>query len=248
MQPHDVIRSSAALAGAVLALLAATPASAQSATEILAAHLEATGGRAALDRVERLDRSGHLVVESELVGRLEGPIQVLIVPGQRVYRSTEIGPFSTTVGWDGSIGWERTAQGVRALEGAELDQLRAESQPFYLADLDPDAAARVVRLDDDDLDGTAHYVLQIDESDIGELRFYIDQETHLVAQVIQSTTLPMIGEALVVTDLWEYEAHDGVLMPRAVSVTIEGLFASETTFDETTVNGAIDATVFDQPR
>ncbi|MBZ0113906.1 MAG: hypothetical protein K8J08_15695 [Thermoanaerobaculia bacterium] len=225
----------------------ATQPAAQTTESLLAAHVTALGGRAAIERIESLQRSGRLTFESEFTGSLSGTLDQTLVLGSKVYNSSQLGVFSTTTAWDGTTGWERTAQGQRVLAGAELQQLQAQSDWFFSTGLGSSELTSVERLDDHEIDGVAHYALRYQGPILGDITAYLDPQTHLISQTIQTVEIPGIGQVVAVTDSWDYTAIDGVLIPRKISVALEGLFASQIEFESTLVNGAIDATLFELP-
>lgn len=227
--------------------LSFAPAFGQTAEEILEAHVQATGGKDRLMQVETVRQSGELIFKSDYAGAMEGTIEIAVVPRKKIFRSSDLGAFSSKAAWDGTTGWEQGIQGLRTLEGEELEQLKAQSEIFFATGLWRDPESTIERVDDEDLDGQPHYVLQYGDVSASGITVYIDQETHLISQMVNKVNIPGVGEAVAVTDLWDYHTHDGIVLPKTMSLSIEGIFSSETTFTETVINGQIDDNLFAKP-
>ena len=250
--PHDP-----ALVIAVLVWLAAqsSPLSAAatevegdlSGEDLIALYAEALGGEEAIRTVTVLDREGDLVVESAFAGLSKGRFEMTVVPGERVYRASDFGPFSTTTVWDGKAGWEKGPAGLRTLEGEELRQLQLEAHPFFFAGIGWPEGVGVERLPDREADGNEHYVVEIEAEAGSPITLYLDKETHLLRHAFHTVYVESLGETEVVTDFFDYRAHSGVQLPDVVGLAIEGVFSSEVTFDRTTIGGEVDPSRFAMP-
>ena len=83
--------------------------------QILEAHVKALGGKAAIENVKSISRTGDLLFESAFSGSIEGRLELDILPKQKIYRAAELGAFSTTTAWNGEKAWEIGPQGQREL-------------------------------------------------------------------------------------------------------------------------------------
>ncbi len=216
--------------------------------KILDAHIEALGGRKALARVKSVVQTGQHTINSQFTGVLEGSLQVVVVPREKVVYAAELGAFSTRSGWNGEVGWEQGPRGLRTLEGFELEQLKAQSRIFFSTGLWNAPGTHIERLADEDLDGRAHYALELSHVDSGGITAYIDQETLLLSQAVRPVQIPGLGEVMAVADFWDYRPIQGVQLPSAVSLSIEGVFDSETVFETSTINGEVDPRQFEMPQ
>ena len=75
----------------ILACVIAAPSVArgQTAEEIVAANITASGGEAAIARIENFTSKGRVTVESPFFGTLEGTLESIHVPGRRYYEHVE---------------------------------------------------------------------------------------------------------------------------------------------------------------
>ena len=91
----------------ILACVLGAPsvARAQTAEEIVAANIKASGGEQAIARIGNFTSKGRVTVESPLFGRLEGTLDAVRVPGHGYYEHVVLGPIEQTKGWDGTRGW-----------------------------------------------------------------------------------------------------------------------------------------------
>ena len=236
------------LLGAAMACGSAT-AQAQTAEEIAAANIAASGGEEAIARIESVRNTGRVTVESPLFGKLEGTLEAVRVPGRGYFEHVELGPIQQDKGWDGTRGWEQGPNGLRMLDGFELTSLEMQSfvgMLVALRTLTP-PGLQIERLDDAEVRGRAHYVLAVKAADRPTTTVYIDRETNLLSRTSVTVTVPNAGEVPVVTDVHEYEAVAGVMMPTAVTQVIEGVSTITITLDDTAVNTAVDESMFAVP-
>lgn len=220
---------------------------AQTAEAIVKSHLEALGGEDAIRAIKSIHQSGTVTMDISFAGTMEGTTDVVVEVGKRIYQSSDLGAFSTTSAWDGETAWERGTQGLRTLQGEEKKRLAAQVHVFTSTGLWASERASFERLDDEELDGEAHYVLLYNDEYMSDLKFYINKNTYLTSQTSQQTTLPGIGKTSIVIDYWDYTPQAGVMMAEAISVVVEGVFSTEIAFTETVINGEVDATLFAKP-
>ena len=107
----------------LLAFLLAAPSAGlgQTADEIVAANIQASGGEAPIARIQNFTSKGRVTVESPFFGKLEGTLESIHLPGRGYYEHVMLGPIEQTKGWDGTSGWEKGPNGLRTLEGFEID-------------------------------------------------------------------------------------------------------------------------------
>jgi len=228
---------------------AASIARAQTADEIVAVNIAATGGEDAIARIENFASTGQVVVESPLFGRLEGTLESVRVPGKRYFETVDLGVITQQKGWDGAQAWEQGPNGLRMLEGAEAAALPMQT---HLAPLDAlrqlaPAGLRIERLDDAVLNGRSHFALVVSSNNSPPSTFYLDRETGLLSQTTSVTSIPGLGEAKSVTDFGGYESVGGVMLPTTITIAVEGISTTRLTLDSNVVNTAVDESIFAVP-
>lgn len=227
-------------------LVAPSVARGQTAEEIVAANITASGGEAAIARVQNFTTKGRVTVESPFFGKLEGTLEAVRVPGRGYYEHAVLGPIEQTRGWDGSRGWEQGPNGSRTLEGFELDVMKVQSfvNPFIAQRTLAPAGLRIERLDDAQVGGRPHYVLIVKTAAGPSATMFIDRETKLLTRSTMTLSIPNVGEASIVTDVGGYRPVAGVLMSTTMTQVAEGISTTSVTLDDTSVNTAVDAKIF----
>jgi hypothetical protein len=228
---------------------APSDARAQTAEEIIAANIAASGGAEAIARIKNFRNTGALTVESPLFGKLEGTIEAIRVPGRGYYEHVVLGPIQQSKGWDGTRGWEQSPTGLRMLEGVELASLKTQSfvNPLVALRTLAPAGLRFERLADAEVRARPHYVLAVKTADGPTSTMYIDRQTNLLTRNSVTVTVPGVGETPVVTEVSDYEVVAGVKMPTTVTIAMEGISTTRLTLKGTVVNTAVDATIFATP-
>jgi hypothetical protein len=238
--------SSAALMMLACVLGAPAVARGQTAEEIVAANIAASGGEQAIARIDNFTSKGRITVESSFFGTLEGTIEAVRVPGRGYYEHVVLGPIEQTKGWDGARGWELGPNGLRTLEGFEIDLMKVQSfvNPFIAQRTLAPAGLRIERLDDAQVDGRPQYVLVAKTSDGPSATMFIDRETTLLTRITMTVSIPNAGEVSIVTDVGGYKPVAGVMMSTTMTQVAEGIATTNLTFDDTSVNTAVDAKIF----
>jgi hypothetical protein len=218
----------------------------QTADEIIAANIKASGGEEAIARIQNFTTRGRVTIESPLFGKLEGILEIVAVPGRGYHERAVLGPIEQTKGWDGSRGWELGPAGTRTLEGFELNVMRVQSfvNPFVAQRALAPAGLRIERLDDAEVNGRPHYVLIVKTADGPPATMFIDRETKLLTRSTMTVPIPNVGEASLVTDVGNFTARAGVMMSTTMTQVVEGVATTNVTFDETSVNTTVDSKIF----
>lgn len=218
----------------------------QTADEIVAAHIKASGGEQAIARIENFTSKGRITVESPFFGKLEGTLEAIRVPGRGYYERVALGPIEQTKGWDGTRGWEKGPNGLRALEGFELDVVKVTSfvNPLIAVRALAPAGLRFERLDDALVGGRPQYVLVVRTADLPPATVFLDRDTKLLTRTAMTVSIPNVGEVTIVTDVAGYKSAAGVMMSTTMTQVAEGISTTNVTIDDTSVNTAVDATIF----
>jgi hypothetical protein len=222
---------------------------AQTAEEIIAANVAASGGEEVIARIKNFRNTGRLTIESPLFGKLEGTLEAVRVPGHGYYEHVVLGPIVQSKGWDGTRGWEQSPTGLRALRVGELASLATQSfiNPLIALRTIAPEGLRIERLADAEVRGRPHYVLAVTTADSPTSTMYIDRETNLLTRNSVMVAVPNLGEAAALTDVGDYEVVAGVKMPTTVTIAVEGISTTRLTLTSTVVNTAVDATIFAAP-
>ena len=232
----------------LLAFLLTVPSVArgQTADEIVAANIKASGGDAAIARIANFTTKGRVTIESPLFGKLEGTLEMVGVPGRGYYEHAVLGPIEQTKGWDGTRGWELGPNGARTLEGFELDVMRVQSfvNPFIAQRTLAPPGLRIERLDDAPVNGRPHYVLIVRTAAGPPATMFIDRETKLLTRSTMTVPIPNVGEASIVTEVGNYKPVAGVMISTTMTQVAEGIATTHVVLDETSANTAVDAKIF----
>jgi len=231
-------------------LFGAPPAArAQTAEEIIAANIAASGGEDAIAGIRNFTSRGRVTVESPFFGTLEGTLEVVRVPGRGYYEHAVVGPIQQDKGWDGARGWELGPNGLRTLEGVEFAALQGQSfvNTFVALRTLAPPGLHFERLDDAEVGGRAHHVIAVRTAGGPTITTHIDRDTLVLNRTSVMVPIPGLGEMLAVTDLGGYETVDGVMLPTRVTQVIEGVSTTTIMIDETVVNTAVDESIFAQP-
>jgi len=238
----------ALILGAGLAC-ASSIALAQTADEIVAANIAATGGAEAIARIENFTSTGQVHIDSPLFGQLDGTFKAVRVPGKGYYEAIDLTVAQVNKGWDGTNAWEQGPNGLRMLEAQDAASLQIQSfvAPFVALREAAAADLRIERLDDVDLNGRPHYALLVSSGSSSPSTQLVDRETGLVSQSIGVAMVQGLGEQKSVTSFSDYESVGGVMLATVVTVAMEGISTTRVTLENTVVNTDVDESVFGLP-
>jgi hypothetical protein len=197
----------------LLLLVAAAPALAITADEIVAKNVEARGGAAALASLKSLRRTGRLVLPGQ---NIQITLSELKERPGRIRQEATYQGLTQIQAWDGRKGWQ-----VQPFEGRKDAALMSEddAKPFRLAaDLDGpfvDAKAKghaLEYLGTEDVDGTLAHKLRVRLKWGGDVTFWIDPDTWMVIRSLQTGTVRGAVQETE-TDYGDYEKAGGVWVP-----------------------------------
>jgi hypothetical protein len=213
------------------------------ADQILARYTEALGGKAAIDKLQSRVLKGSLLTSNGITLGYElyqsGPDKlytVLITPKE--------GNFE--LGFDGSVGWEKSVHGVRPIEDTELFYLRRYPDLFKDIKL-KEQFTRLTFAGKEKLEGKEVYVLRGTTADNKRERLYFDAQTGLLLR--RSLTVPtMIGVIPEQVDFEDYRDVGGMKLPFTIRVSsIDPIFSTTRKFSEITLNVPVDQSKFSKP-
>jgi hypothetical protein len=240
------------LAGLLLLAPFAVPSTAESRSvdEIVARSIEASGGEAALARIQSVTRSGSLSLESEFLGSLSGVVTERFEPGRRGLQKAEIAGTETALFVDRDAGWEVGMMGIRemAADQRNLHWTNWQANVLREARERADDGVQIALLPDEaGAGGQPHHVLEIRRPDGTTSRVLVDRSSYLIAKLQCTIEIDSFGTGKVTMELGQYAPVDGVMLPRSWKQTIEGLWEITMTFDQVALEAALDDALFVRP-
>ncbi|HCX30969.1 MAG TPA: c-type cytochrome [Blastocatellia bacterium] len=213
------------------------------ADQILAKYQEALGGSAMIEKLKTRSMKGTWLTSNGISLGYEvyqsGPDKlytVLNTPKQGVFES----------GFDGTAGWEKSARGIRALEGEELFYLRRYPDLFKDIKL-KEQFTRIAVGGKDKIGDREVYVLRGVTTDNKRERLYFDVQSGLLLRRI-SNMPTMIGQIPEQVDFEDYRDVDGMKVPFTIRISsIDPFYSSMRKFTEIKLNVPIDETKFHKP-
>jgi hypothetical protein len=238
---------------AVVGLVMAPRAVAQTADEVVEKHLAAMGGRAALAKLTSQVASGTVAIQAQGAD-LGGTIEISKkAPNKsrtlmRIDLSS-VGGSEMVVDQrcDGKTAFaSNSLQGDREITGAQLQNMLNASFPSPLLNY-KETGAKVELLAPETVGAKQALVLQFTPAAGPASKLYLDPETYLVTRQAMKLSVPEAGgEIEQTTDIADYRVVDGVKI--AFSVTISGAGQLITiTLAKVTFNVALDDAVFSRP-
>jgi hypothetical protein len=202
---------------ALLVLVFAHGASAQTVDEIVEKTIAALGGRAAHAKLKSRSMSGSIILGTP-VGEVPGTIEILQASPNKArtlvkadLSSIGAGPFELDQRFDGKSGYVMDSlQGNREMSGNQLDNLRNNSFPHPLLNYkDQGTSAKLgekEKVNDRDA-----FVITFEPVSGSPTRLYIDAETYLPIRSVIKAEVPQLGQQIEqTTDFLDYREVDGV--------------------------------------
>lgn len=226
------------------AVAAASPAQQPTAREVIDRHIEAVGGREAIESHSSSHASGTIeIVGQGLFGEIDiwgaAPDKMLVT-----VNFPDLGVESRT-GYDGEVGWSVDPMtGERLLAGGELQQLVDEAD--YYGDLhDAGKFSEMENLGEVDFDERVAYKLRLVYLSGREVFEYFDIETGRMIGV-EGAQESIMGSMNVVTTLGEYQQFGDVMVPTLTVQQFGPLQTVRVSIQSVELDN-VDAAVFDLP-
>jgi outer membrane lipoprotein-sorting protein len=221
---------------------AATPAL-PSADEIFSKYAAALGSQTAIDKLKSRTAKGTVTqangnsFQFELSQAAPDKFYLLVTTPQGTIER----------GFNGQVGWEKTARGVREVSGAELINFKTVNGLFTLLKL-KEQYSRPPRVRKDKLGDRDVYIVDGTTTDNRRMRLYFDAASGLLLR--RTTTMPtIVGIIPDQIDLEDYREADGLKFPftsRAAALEV-GNPTSTRTFTEVKLNVPVDDSKFNMP-
>jgi outer membrane lipoprotein-sorting protein len=228
-----------------IAVLLATPASAQTVDELIKKNLDAHGGIQKLKAIKSLKATGKISQQG-----LE--ISIVVLQKRPANLRTEItfqGKTQVTA-YDGETGWKIDPfQGTSEPEksaGDELKDLQEQSDMDGALFDYKDKGHTVELVGKEDMEGTPVYKLKLTLKS-GDVRtIYIDAENFLELKVNSKRKTPG-GEIEVDQYLGNYKAINGIVSAFSIETKVKGQTVNQVTIDKVEYDVAIDDALFKMP-
>ena len=214
-----------------------------SADEIFNKYAAALGGQTAIDKLKSRTAKGMVTqangnsFQFELSQAAPDKFYLLVTTPQGTVER----------GFNGQVGWEKTARGVREVSGAELINFKAANGLFSLLKL-KEQYSKPPRVRKDKIGDRDVYIIDGTTTDNRRMRLYFDATSGLLLR--RTTTMPtIIGIIPDQIDLEDYREADGLKFPfTARAATLElGNPTSTRTFTELKLNVPVDESKFNMP-
>jgi len=214
-----------------------------SADEIFNKYAAALGGQTAIDRLKSRTAKGMVTqangnsFQFELSQAAPDKFYLLVTTPQGTVER----------GFNGQVGWEKTARGVREVSGAELINFKATNGLFSLLKL-KEQYSKPPRVRKDKIDDRDVYIIDGTTTENRRMRLYFDATSGLLLR--RTTTMPtIIGIIPDQIDLEDYREADGLKFPfTARAATLElGNPTSTRRFTELKLNVPVDDSKFNMP-
>lgn len=213
--------------------------------ELLAAHVEASGGAAAIPKFESLHVEGKIAVESH---NLKGTTKLWWQKDGKFYLEQYIeGIGMSRVGHDGETIWlEDPITGLRKLEGAEAVGYLQSSAMFLGHDWQGMFSAANTLGKQKLEDGKEVWEVELVSKGGPNLTIGLDADSKLI-RYVKTMQPSLLGETPFEVRSDRYEAIEGYKFPMQKTIAISGLLELDETVTETQVNVPIDPAMFAFP-
>ena len=239
------------LASAALypAMAAAQGASLPSTDTLIARHVQARGGGAAMAAIRTLEMNGTVRppgFSADLVYR-----EAIARPGS-VRIETTLQGLTAIQAYDGQTGWQiQPFQGRKDPEALSSDDDKSLQEEADFEDALTNYKAKgstVDNLGEVDVDGGPTYALRANLKNGDQETYYLDPDSYLTVQVL-TRQLVRGAESLTETDYGDYEKVDGVYFPFEVDSGPKGSSdLQRITYKTVKANASLTPTIFQEPR
>jgi len=214
-----------------------------SADEIFSKYTTALGGQTAIDKLKSRTAKGTVTqangssFQFELTQAAPDKFYLLVTTPQGTIER----------GFNGQVGWEKTARGVREITGTELSNVKTGNGLFTLLKL-KEQYSRPPRVRKDKLGDRDVYIVDGTTTNNQRMRLYFDAVSGLLLRrtTTMSTIVGIIPDQI---DLEDYREADGLKFPftaRAAMLEV-GNPTSTRTFTELKLNVPVDESKFNMP-
>lgn len=198
-----------------------TQAAPATADAVVAKHLEAQGGRAALSKLTSRHATGTIVLTIP-GAELSGPVELFLkAPNKsRAVMTLDLsavggsGTLEVQQIFDGTAGWAiNPMQGDQPITGTQLENMKDNMFPTpFLTPLP--GTTKLTLLPNETVDGKSWIVLQITRASGNNTKVYFDPATYLIGRSASMIDNPETGAKMaLVSTSTDYRTVDGVKVP-----------------------------------
>lgn len=244
---------SVAVTVALVQLVSASGAWAQTADEVIERSLKAVGGRAAHEKLKSRLMTGTITLSTP-AGEISGTVEILNAAPNKArslikadLSSLGAGPLVLDQRFDGSTGYVLdTLQGNREITGNQLDNMRNASFPHpFLTYKELGIAVKLVGKEK--VGDREAFVMIFDPPSGSELRQFIDAETYMPIKVVMKVDVPQLGQEIEqTTELLDFKEIDGVKVPFRMRAT-SNIQNYTVVIDKIEHNVTVDEKLFSKP-
>lgn len=244
---------SVAVTVALVQLVSASGAWAQTADEVIERSLKAVGGRAAHEKLKSRLMTGTITLSTP-AGDISGTVEILNAAPNKArslikadLSSLGAGPLVLDQRFDGSTGYVLdTLQGNREITGNQLDNMRNASFPHpFLTYKELGIAVKLVGKEK--VGDREAFVMIFDPPSGSELRQFIDAETYMPIKVVMKVDVPQLGQEIEqTTELLDFKEVDGVKVPFRMRAT-SNIQNYTVVIDKIEHNVTVDEKLFSKP-
>lgn len=240
------------LAVAVVVLVSAHAAWAQTAEELIEKSLTALGGRAAHEKIKTRSMTGTITLGTP-AGDIPGTIEITNALPNKTrtlikadLTSLGVGPLVIDQRFDGQSGYVLDSlQGNRELTGNMLDNMRNSGFPHVF--LSYKALGITAKLQGKEKVGERDaHVLVFEPTSGSTIRQFIDAESLLPIRFVMKVTVPQMGELEQTTELTDYREVDGIKLPHKL-IASSSMQSYTVEISKVEHNGPVDEKVFVKP-
>jgi hypothetical protein len=230
------------------ALAVAQPA-APSIDSLIARHIEARGGAAAMKAISNVEMTG--VMRPGGFDADFGYREVIARPGSVRIEATLQG-MTPIEAYDGRSGWQvQPFQGRKDPEALSSDDVKSLQEEADFEDALVDYKAKGSAVDDlgeVDVDGGPTWALRVNLKNGDQETFYLDPDSFLTVRVVTRQVVRG-AETLNETDFGDYEKVNGVYFPFEVDSGPKGsTVLQRVTYNAIKANVPLDPAIFEEPR
>lgn len=232
---------------AVAAFLSVATATAQTADEIVAKHVDAMGGKDKISGIKSLRTEGTVSIMGQ-----EAPITVVVMNGKGYRSDVDFGGQKFVNAMNDKGGWMiNPMMGGTDAQALPADQYNAQKDQLSVGGPLFDYAAQGNKIElqgKEKVGGNDAYKLKVTSKDNSVSTYYIDPATHYIVKVAK--TANMGGqEGTVEVLMSNYKKTDyGYVVPYTIETTLPQGFSMTANISKVEINGNVDPAIFDMPK
>ncbi len=218
--------------------------------ELVAKHLEANGGMAALQAIESVHMVGEVYMPA---AGMNMPMTITVKRPAMMRVDVKVPAMNMEVinAFDGETAWADNPMqgGLQKLPADQVVRFREQADIDGILVNHEAKGYSVEYVGEAEIKGTPTQKLKVLRPDSSEIFVYLDAETFLQVKTESEAPNPMTGAmAKVETFMSDFRVVNGVPMPHSMEVMMDGQAFQTITFTEITVNGEIDDAIFVYPK